>query len=297
MCSQAVDARAADTQWRRLARDAATAPWLHGEVARRMAERLALVRTQPATIIDWGAFLGGGGDALTAAYPRARRIVVEPHHALHERSLRAAHRPWWTTGRWSAPRIEVIEAASLADGAAQLLWSNMALHCAVDPAVWLARWRRAVAVDGFIMFSTFGPDTLAELRRWYRELGWPAPVQQFVDMHDIGDWLVHAGFADPVMDQEHLTLTWPGPRELLAELRLLGGNLNPQRHAALRTPRWRARLESAIADRADSAGRIAVGFEIVYGHAFVAPPRVPVTPHAEVALDQLRAMARRGRGA
>ena len=102
------------------------------------------------------------------------------------------------------------------------------------------------------MFSTFGPDTLAELRALYRELGWAAPAQAFVDMHDLGDMLVHAGFADPVMDQEHLTLHWPGPRELLAELRSLGGNLNPARHRGLRTPRWRSRLEAALRERADA---------------------------------------------
>ena len=125
----------------------------------------------------------------------------------------------------------------------------------------------------------------------------PNGIALNVDMHDVGDLLVHAGFADPVMDQEHLTLHWPGPRELLAELRSLGGNLNPARHRGLRTPRWRSRLEAALRERADATGRIALGFEIVYGHAFVATPRVPVAPRTEVPLADLRAMARRGRGA
>ena len=202
-------------------------------------------------------------------------------------------------GRRGAGRIaaaDVREASELPDGTAQLLWSNMALHMASDPAAWLTRWRRLVGVDGFLMFSTFGPDTLAELRALYRELGWAAPAQAFVDMHDVGDLLVHAGFADPVMDQQHLTLHWPGPRELLAELRSLGGNLDPARHRGLRTPRWRSRLEAALRERADATGRIALGFEIVYGHAFVAAPRVPVAPRTEVPLADLRAMARRGRG-
>jgi malonyl-CoA O-methyltransferase len=291
----AVDAVAADASWRRLARGSG-APWLHREVARRMAERLALVRVVPEVLIDWGAFVGGGASVLATAYPRARRLVVEPHAALHARSAQQARAPWWSPRRWTARAAEVVDGATLPDGIAQLLWSNMALHAAPDPAAWLRRWRRLVAVDGFLMFSTFGPDTLAELRALYRDSGWPPSAQDFIDMHDWGDMLVAAGFSDPVMDQEHLMLTWADARAALDELHALGHNLHPQRHAGLRTPRWRARLETALRGRSDAQGRIALGFEVVYGHAFVAAPRLPVAPRTEVPLDALRAMARRRRG-
>lgn len=261
-----------------------------------MAERLALVRVQPTAVIDWSAWLGGGAAALAAAYPHARRIVVEPHGALRERSARAADAPWWSLRRWAAtPATIADDDAQLPDGAAQLLWSNMALHMASDPLSWLRRWRRLVAIDGFLMFSTLGPDTLATLRALYRTLGWPPPAQDFIDMHDIGDLLVQAGFAEPVMDQEHLSLTWDSVGALLGELRALGGNLHPARQRGLRTPRWRRRLESALGERSDAQGRIALGFEIVYGHAFVAAPRAAVAARTEVPLADLRAMIRRGR--
>jgi malonyl-CoA O-methyltransferase len=206
--------------------------------------------------------------------------------------------PWWSHRRWRRDAAtRVADSRELADGVAGLLWANMALHASRDAAATIAEWHRLVQVDGFLMFSSFGPDTLIELRRCYAAQGWPAPAQAFVDMHDIGDALVHAGFADPVMDQEHLTLTWPGPRELLAELRALGGNLSSQRASGLRTPRWRAQLEATLVDhaRTRSDGRVALSFEIVYGHAFRAPTRLPVAARTEVGVEELRAMARRPR--
>jgi malonyl-CoA O-methyltransferase len=119
---------------------------------------------------------------------------------------------------------------------------------------------------------------------------------EFTDMHDIGDALVQAGFADPVMDQEHLTLTWESPRALLEELHMLGGNTHPGRYAGLRSPRWRGRLEHAITQRlAAAGGRLALTFEIVYGHAFNPAPRVRVAERTEVSLDAMRAMVRTGR--
>jgi malonyl-CoA O-methyltransferase len=106
---------------------------------------------------------------------------------------------------------------------------------------------------------------------------------------------VHAGFADPVMDQEVLRLTWATPASLLTELRSLGGNADRARHAGLRTPRWRARLEAALAERAGADGRIALEFEIVYGHAFKPPPRARVAGETRLDAGELQRMARAGR--
>jgi malonyl-CoA O-methyltransferase len=265
-------------------------PWLHGEVARRMAERLPVIKRTPSVVIDWWGWLGAASDELAKAYPKTRRIVVEPTPAFAERSAGDAKRPWW---RFGAPAVEVVREA--APASAELLWANMMLHASADPAALMSQWRRALAVDGFLMFSTFGPDTLAELRALYRELGWPPPAPPFTDMHDIGDQLVHAGFADPVMDQEHLSLTWATPEALLAELRTLGGNVDPARHAALRTPRWRQRLLDALRGLAGADGRLRLSFEIVYGHAFNPAPRAPLAAQTEVSLDAMRAMVRSGR--
>jgi malonyl-CoA O-methyltransferase len=168
----------------------------------------------------------------------------------------------------------------------------MMLHAVADPQALMLEWQRALAVDGFLMFSTFGPGTLQGLREIYSRLGWPAPHAPFVDMHDLGDMLVHAGFADPVMDQEVLTLTWPDAGALLRELRSLGGNADPRRMAGLRTPRWRERLCAELRALQGPDGRLRLDFELVYGHAFKAAPKARMSAETTVALDEMRAMLR-----
>jgi malonyl-CoA O-methyltransferase len=289
MAGRAIDAQALARVQRRQAR-AGKAPWLHTEVARRMAERLQVIRVQPETVIDWWAHAGASQTALASAYPRARRLRVEPAAG----SGPSVSAPWWTAARWRRELPPVID-AELPARAGQLLWANMMLHAVPDPELQMQRWRRALAVDGFLMFSTLGPDTLASLRALYRESGWGSAHAAFTDMHDLGDMLVGAGFADPVMDQERLTLTWATPEALLDELRTLGGNADPARFGGLRTPRWRSRLLAALRERAAGDGRIALEFELIYGHAFNPPPRAKVAGETHVAFDDLRAMARHGR--
>ena len=266
----------------------AEAPWLHREVARRMAERLPVVRLTPSVVVDWWSHAGGSRELLKAAYPCARRVLVEPEAAIDRPPER-----WWLSIVRRAPLS--IDSSALQPDAAQLVWANMMLHAVDDPGSMIEQWRRALAVDGFLMFSTLGPDSLAGLRDIYRDAGWGKPHAPFVDMHDLGDMLVGAGFADPVMDQERMRLTWATPAALLAELRTLGINADPSRHAGLRTPRWRARLEAALAERAAADGRIALDFEIVYGHAFNPPPRAKVEAETRLSADTLQAMARAGR--
>jgi malonyl-CoA O-methyltransferase len=266
-------------------------PWLHGEVARRMAERLGIIRLKPEVVVDWWGFAGAGGQALADAYPRARRIVVEPTEGLRERSRKAAR-----AGRWPWQRgtgVEVVSADDLSPNGAQLIWANMMLHGVWDPTAVLDRWHRALAVDGFVMFSCLGPDTLRELRDLYARLGWPPAMAEFIDMHDLGDMLVHAGFADPVMDQETLRLSWPDAEALLAELRGLGGNASPSRFAGLRTPRWRQRLVDELNALRGPDGRLHMRFEVAYGHAFKAPPRPARSSETTVSLEQMRTLVRK----
>ena len=281
---------AVEAHLRRAAR-ADVAPWLHVEVARRMAQRLEVVRAQPAVVIDWWAALGGGGEALRARYPKARIEAVEPTAALASRSARAAAPPWWSPSRWRGAPAVWREDALPGDGHAQLLWSNMMLHWSAAPHELFARWERLLAVDGFVMFSCFGPDTLKELQALYRRLGEPPAAHAFIDMHDLGDALLAAGFADPVMDMETLRLTWSDATAALAELRTLGGNASARRAAGLRTPRrQRLLLQDIEAGLRDADGRVGLSFEIVYGHAFKPPPRV--RGETRVSVDALRATAR-----
>ncbi|HYF43747.1 MAG TPA: biotin synthase [Ramlibacter sp.] len=263
-------------------------PWLHEEVARRMQERLEWIRLAPAAWAHWEPVRGGlAAQALIQArYPDADCFVVEARAQRAQVAMKEIAKPWW---RWRGGRIR--HGAGLDEGSVQMLWSNMALHLSAQPQALMARWHRALSVDGFLMFSCLGPDTLRELRGLYADLGWPPPAHEFTDMHDWGDMLVAAGFAEPVMDMERITLSWETPQRLLAELRELGANLHVARFAHLRGRNWRRRLEDQIASRLRGAdGRLALTFEIIYGHALKPAPRVRVSEHSAVSLEDMRSL-------
>lgn len=283
-----VDAGALRRIAARVARQAEV-PWLHKDVARRMAEKLPYIKRQPATIVDWGAQAGGSAEVLSRTYPAARIQPVEPDGSPAD----VAVPPWWR--RLQRKPIGPVPPGACPDGSAGLLWSNMALHHASDIAAVFREWRRIAAVDGFLMFSTLGPGSLGLLRDVYRESRWGPPMAPLVDMHDLGDLLVGAGFADPVMDQEVLSVTWAQPEALLRDLRALGGNAAADRHDGLRTPRWLRTLCEALAARRDASGRVVLDLEVVYGHAFCPPQRVRGAQTTAIPLEQMRAMARGGR--
>jgi len=269
-------------------------PWLHEEVARRMAERLQWIRAQPDAWAHWGPLAGGldGHRLVQARYPQARAHLVETHAEHARLALTRLRARWWQPARWLGPALLCGEPPP---ASVQLVWSNMTLHAQPHPQALIARWSSALAPGGFVMFSCLGPDSLRDLRRVYESLGWPPPASDFTDMHDWGDLLVASGFAEPVMDMETLTLSWSGPEALLAELRQLGRNLHPQRWPALRARGWKSRLQgalaSALADPAGS-GRLLLRFEIVYGHAFKSEPRLPLAAETRIGLEELRRQLR-----
>lgn len=291
---RALDLAALQRVTLRLSRSA-QAPWLHTEVARRMAQRLPLMRMKPQLIVNWSAFVGGGSELLRQAYPGASVLAAERDTQRRDATAADLRAPWWSPGRWRGGAQSAVIASDLAAGQGQLLWANMVLHGALDPQQLMATWHRAVAVDGLLMFSTLGSGSLQGLSRIYAAARWPVPLAPFVDMHDLGDMLIEAGWADPVMDQEQVTLTWPSAEALLAELRQLGGNVDPRRFAGLRTPRWRQNLCERLQATAQADGRIAMDFEVVYGHAFKPLPRPRVAAQTSVALDDMRALVRQGR--
>jgi malonyl-CoA O-methyltransferase len=296
-----VHAAALERTLARLSR-ACEAPWLHTEVARRMAERLAVIKLRPRRILDWEARLGGARVVLEAAYARGGvrpeiLAVDSVQHRVHAGRVAQAARHWWSPGHWRRAAPATLAPAQVAPGSAQLVWSNMALHVHQDPCATIAQWHRGLAVDGFLMFSTLGPGSLIELRSLYADNGWGPPMAPLVDMHDLGDMLVAAGFADPVMDQEQIVLTWADAEAALTELRMLGGNADPLRFAGLRTPRWRQRVLASLRQMSlhRDDGRVALTFEVAYGHAFRPPARARVAPEVRVGLTDFQAMARERR--
>ena len=180
-----------------------------------------------------------------------------------------------------------------------MVWANMALHTAVAPQTLLHTWHNLLATDGFLMFSSLGPDTLRELQPIYQRMGWGLPSHAFTDMHDWGDMLVQAGFAEPVMDMERITLTFGTPERLLQELRELGRNLQVARFPGLRGRQWQKEWLQAVANQGsrDPQGALRLTFEVVYGHALKPAGRARVLPESQIGLGDMRQMLSRGRPA
>lgn len=264
-------------------------PWLHEEVARRMQERLDWIKRQPDSWVHWAALNGGlrAHGLLRQRYPKASCSLVECTPERVQRVAQVLTPSWWRAQRWLQARPQV---STQVPQPAQMLWANMCLHMSAEPQAMIRCWHDALEVDGFLMFSCLGPDSLQELHGLYQSLGWPAPSHAFTDMHDWGDMLVEAGFADPVMDMERITLTFATPERLLQELRGLGRNLHVGRFAGLRGRRWHAQLLQAIGQMP-----LQLSFEVVYGHAIKPAPRLAVRERSEISLDQMRAALARGR--
>jgi malonyl-CoA O-methyltransferase len=161
-----------------------------------------------------------------------------------------------------------IKAASV-----DLIWSNLTLQWVGDPQAVFAEFRRVLCTGGLVSFTTFGPDTLKELRAAFLAADRATHVGSFIDMHDIGDMLVHAGFADPVMDMETLTLTYGDAIGLMRDLKAIGAhNVTAGRPRGLMgRRRWQRMLAALEATRRD--GRLPASFEVVYGHAWKPEPR------------------------
>lgn len=288
-----LDAAAIAAITRRLCRSAdGQPPWLARTVAQRMAERLAIVKLQPARVLDVSGWLGASGDVLRDAYPQAQRLVVEPDAEAARRLAPAASRPWWAPWRVAPAAAQVIPTAEPPPAGVQLLWSNLQLGRCVDPPAEIARWHDAVEPGGFVMFSALGPATLQELGAPYARAGWGPPAAPFTDMHDYGDMLVRAGFADPVMDQERLQLTWADADALLRDLRAIGGNAHPARFPGLRTPRWRATLRAALDGLPRADARLVMTVEVAYGHAFRVERRSVRGSETTIPVEALRNTAR-----
>ena len=281
-----IDPRAAQ-RWLDL--PVAESPWLHEEVARRMQERLEWITVQPSSWVHWLPLKGGlqAHSLISQRYPKATCTVLEGSSASVQLAGKTLLPSRWKPQAWLQPKTQVV---TQVDQPAQMLWSNMGLHMAADPQGLMAQWHAALQVDGFLMFSCLGPDTLKELQTLYKTLGWPAPAHEFTDMHDWGDMLVGAGFAEPVMDMERITLTFETPERLLQELRGLGRNLHVARFVGLRGRGWHQQLLKALAQQP-----LQLTFEVIYGHAFKPTPRLSVAAHSEISLGDMRAALARGR--
>ena len=259
--------------------DLAQAQFLYGEIAKRMDERLRLVRLKPLAILDAGCGAAQQFALLHGRYPEARYLGQDNNPDLLTHAKK--HLQAWTPGRmrrWlhqqrglPAP-IEWVQSdlsqTGLAPESLDLVWSNLALHWHPAPHDVLAEWGRILKLNGLVFFSCFGPATMQELRSALTTAGLHTATPSFVDMHDFGDLLIEKGFADPVMDQEVLTLTYSTPEKLLEDVRALGGNPALGRHVGLVGRNWRRRLIEALASQRHADGKLHLTIEVAYGHAW-----------------------------
>lgn len=256
--------------------DLSDAQFLYGEVARRMLGRLQYIRVQPQAMLDAGCGAGDNLALLRERYADAAYTGLDNCEALLD-IARKRHAPAGLTA-WigklarRGPAVGFVNADLAATGLApeslELVWSNLALHWHREPHAVLAEWRRILKVGGLAMFSCLGPATLRELRQALTDAGLRTATPAFVDMHDFGDLLVENGFADPVMDQEILTLTYRTPEKLLQDVRALGGNPAEGRRGGLVGRDWQQRLCAALEAQRRPDGVIALSIEVAYGHAW-----------------------------
>ena len=272
-------------------RPSPASPWLHEEVGSRMAERLQWIKQRPTSWLDWEPVVGGvaAHHAVRQVLPDAKRLVASAHAETALAAIdgaSSAGQSWWTRLRGRAPTI------ASADSRVGLVWANMGLHTSHLPQTLLQRWHQHLEIDGFVMFSCLGPDSLQELSAVYAQMGWPAPSHPFTDMHDWGDMLVQTGFAEPVMDAETITLTYGSVATLLADLRAMGRNLHVQRGAVTRTRGWLSQLHEALCTHLPKTpeGHMRLSFEVVYGHAYKPSPRPKVAATSTVSLGDMRDM-------
>ena len=279
---------------------------LHREVGQRMAERLGIVRLDPAAILDAGCGTGEALGELRARYPRARLVGLDLAYpmlqAARRRDLlaRADTRPLVRrllgtfTAEVRQPALVCADVCRLPLGArsVDLIWSNLTLQWVDELPLALAEFHRVLNIAGLFTFTTFGPDTLGELRRAFAAADASSHVNGFLDMHDVGDMLVQAGFADPVMDMEMITMTYADAGSLMRDLKAIGAqNARVDRRRSLTgRDRWQRMLAALEDFRRD--GRLQASFEVVYGHAWKAEPRVVDDGRAIVRFDR----GPRGRG-
>ncbi|MBF6618334.1 MAG: methyltransferase domain-containing protein [Candidimonas sp.] len=270
------------------------AQFLYGEIAQRMLQRLSYIRIAPTTVLDAGCGAGHALEPLRARYPEISYTGLDNCPTLLEvaRERYVAKPGFWQKLRNKpTPPVEFIHAdlaeSGISPESLDLVWSNMALHWHPEPHNALGEWRRILKPGALAMFSCLGPGSLAELRSAVEQAGLQTATPQFVDMHDFGDLLIERGFADPVMDQEIITLTYRTAEKLLEDMRILGGNPSLDRKPGLSGRQWRQRLMDALSAQRHKDGTIHLTLEVAYGHAWRSASRRAASGETRISVKSI----------
>jgi malonyl-CoA O-methyltransferase len=263
------------------------------EVGNRLLERFDMMKLAPQTILDVGCGPGTQTAQLRVRFPEANVVALDHASAMVELASPAPMGLVAKLTRKSRESGVVADMAKLPiqHGAVDVLWSNFALQWANDLPALFAEWNRATKVDGVLMFTMPGPDTLIELRRAVNEAlpSRALSLHVHTDLHDIGDMLVHAGFADPVMDMEVITLEYKTTDALWADLRAQAAmSAVHARPHGLISPRAWQRINDTLESQRDKNGLIRMSVEVVYGHAWKVPPKKTAEGHGIVRLEAIK---------
>ncbi|KAF0206198.1 MAG: malonyl-CoA [Gallionellaceae bacterium] len=269
-----IDKKQVRRAFSRAAQDYDAAAVLQREVCTRMLERLDCVRQQPSRILDVGSGTGWGTRQLGERYPKAGITALDIAIGMlqHARGMSG----WWQK-LFAVQREQFVcadvEALPVASGSMEMVWSNLALQWCNDLPATFVELQRVLKPEGLLMFSSFGVDTLHELRIAFRDVDGYSHLNRFADMHDIGDMLVAAGFADPVMEMERITLTYDDVRAVMQDLKSIGAHNATAGRAPgmMGKAAWQRITDNYERLRRD--GKLPATFEIIYGHAWKVAPK------------------------
>ena len=256
---------------------------LQRRVGDEMLDRLQYIRLQPDTVVDIGCGTGHCTRGLRGRYRKARLVGLDRSGAM----LAAARRRRRLLDRTRFVRADA-HCLPLASASSGLVFSNLMLQWC-DPRAVFTEFRRILADDGLLMFATFGPDTLKELRHAWAEVDDRPHVIDFPDMHDLGDMLLQTGFRDPVMDVDRHVLSYRGVLALLRDLHGIGSrNVDAGRRRGLMGRDALQRLERAYRRIAGQSESLPASYEVVYGHAWAGGGiNVSALPEQVVMLDNI----------
>jgi len=269
---------------------------LQREIESRLLERIEFRRHEPSTILDLGCGTGSASRTLAGQFPQAGVVALDWSPAMLAKTGTATGEGNQPMGGVS-PLCADMHSLPLAARSVDLIFSNLALQWSYDLAAVFREFRRIMKADAMLVFTCFGPDTLCELKQAWRAVDDRPHVNDHPDMHDVGDVLLAAGFRDPVMDTERLTMEYPDVMSLMRELKGIGAhNVASQRKHGL-TGKTRLKNMLHAYEPFRRGNRYPASYEIIYGTAFAPRDGQPFkTPEGDVATFSIDALRTRTSG-
>ncbi len=241
---------------------------LQREVANRLLERLDILKMIPNTILDLGSGTGYCSERLAAHYPKARITSLDLASAMVTKT-RARFSRWSRLRRGHQFVCGDAESLPFADNSFEMIFSNLTIQWCEDLETTFGELRRVLKPGGVLLYTTLGPDTLRELRASWATVDSQVHVNTFLDMHDVGDAMLRARLAEPVMDMEQLTMVYDDAMTLMRDLKTLGAhNVNPGRSHGLTAPNKIRSVIQAYEQYRTADRTLPACYEVVYGHAW-----------------------------